>query len=330
MSTPVSIVYPDQTGDTSDYNIPFDYLSQAYVKATVDGVDASFTFLSTYTIQMDANPVGDLRIYRETPSGALINVYSDGSILIDDDLNSSFWQSLHVAEEVADKLMEKEGTGHWDAKALRVTNVSDPTDPQDAATKNWAETAMSSQLAIAAGHASAALSHKNDAASAKTAAEAARDTALGYRDTVAADKAIVAADKTTVAADKALVAADKATVATDKAAVTADRATVITARDTVAADKAAVSADKATVSADKDAVAADRVTVAADKAAAEGFKNAAETARDEAVSAAAALGAVRINGSGEVEFEVSGVVVAKIDASGNFLVAGDIGVQQTL
>lgn len=79
-----------------------------------------------------------------------------------------------------------------------------------------------------------------------------------------------------------------------------------------------------------DAAAADRITVAADKAATLGYRNDAATSAAAAASSAAALGSVSIDGSGEVLFVVGGVTVAKITASGDFLVAGDIGINQTL
>src|SRR5690606_7311027 len=97
------VLYPGQTGSTTDYSIPFDYLSRDFVKATVDGVDAPFSFLSSNMIRFSTAPVGDLRIFRSTPAEELINTYTDGSILIDDDLNESYTQTLHVSEEIQDK-----------------------------------------------------------------------------------------------------------------------------------------------------------------------------------------------------------------------------------
>ena len=61
------------------------------------------------------------------------------------------------------------------------------------------------------------------------------------------------------------------------------------------------------------------------------YRNQAEGFRDEAQTAAQALGAVEIKRLGrEWSSTVNGTAVAKIDASGNFLVAGDIGVQQNI
>lgn len=98
------VIYPDQTGDTTDYSLSFNYLSRNFVKATVDGVEAPFTFLSSHMIRFDEAPVGELKIYRETDATELINTYSDGSILIDDDLNESYYQTLHVSEEIDNRL----------------------------------------------------------------------------------------------------------------------------------------------------------------------------------------------------------------------------------
>lgn len=176
------VFYPSETGSTTDYSVPFEYLSQGFVKATVNGVSAPFTFLSTYMIRFSVAPVGALKIYRQT-NKAPINTFYNGSILVDDELNGSFLQSLHVSEEVAENAMQTASDGAWDATNLRIKNVANPVNANDAVNKGWYDVTIDADKAYI------------DAAKA----------------TVAADKAIVAADKGIVAADKATVAADKAT-----------------------------------------------------------------------------------------------------------------------
>ncbi|WP_353654461.1 phage tail fiber protein [Mesorhizobium sp. C089B] len=50
------VFYPSATGSTTDYSVPFEYLSQTFVKATVNGASVPFTFLSTYMIRFTTAP----------------------------------------------------------------------------------------------------------------------------------------------------------------------------------------------------------------------------------------------------------------------------------
>ena len=135
------VEYPDADGTQVTYSIPFEYLAKSHVKASVDGEEVSFSFTSTYVVTFDTAPSGYLLIYRETPSDELINEYTDGSALIDDELNSSFYQALFVAEEAAESaylaLMRDLSDGKYDAGSHGIKNVADPEDDQDAATKGW-------------------------------------------------------------------------------------------------------------------------------------------------------------------------------------------------
>lgn len=165
------IVYPNETGSTTDYSVPFEYLSSEFVKATVDGVSAPFTFLSTYMIRFEVAPVGRLKIYRETQKDELINTYEDGSILIDDDLNASFLQSLHVAEEVAESSLQQNISGDWSALNLRVVDVADPEDSSDAANKEYVDSRLAQDVAEVQADRIAAETAKDLAVQAKDGAD---------------------------------------------------------------------------------------------------------------------------------------------------------------
>ncbi len=134
-----SIVYPGQTGVQTAYPLPFEYLSRSHVKATVDGIEVAFTFSSTFMISISPAPVGDLRIYRETPKDEPVNTYTDGSVLLSVDLNASFIQSVFIAQEVSDQLPVKTLSGNWNMANLRVTQVADPVDLNDAANREFVE-----------------------------------------------------------------------------------------------------------------------------------------------------------------------------------------------
>lgn len=187
-------LYPALTGAVTDFALNFEYLDKTHVKATVEGASVPFTFLSTYLVRLAVAPVGELKVYRETPTDELINEYTDGSVLVDDQLNRSFLQSVFVAEEVADNAMRQNDDGSWNVAGLRLADLGTPTLPSDAVTKEYADeqavAALASQttteaakdLAVvsstAAGiSAAAALSAKEQAEAAVKAAENHADTA---------------------------------------------------------------------------------------------------------------------------------------------------------
>lgn len=135
------VVYPYADGSVTQFSVPFDYLAKEHVKATVDGVEAPFTFLSTNMIVFDTAPNGVLKIYRETPTGDLVNTFFDGSVLIDDELNAALTQSLFVTEEARDQLdttlRDADGTATFDARGGRIVNLAPPIEGDDPVTMGW-------------------------------------------------------------------------------------------------------------------------------------------------------------------------------------------------
>ncbi|MER9205208.1 phage tail fiber protein [Mesorhizobium sp. M0771] len=214
------VFYPSATGSTTDYSVPFEYLSQTFVKATVNGASVPFTFLSTYMIRFTTAPVGALKIYRQT-SKAPVNTYINGSILVDSQLNGSFLQSLHVSEEVADNAMQVATDGSWDATNLKLKNLAAPTVGTDATNKTYVDTRfdadkvqVDASKTAAANSAAAALASQNAAATSATNAATSKtgaDTAKAGADTAKAG----ADTSATNAATSATLAGDWASKAQD-------------------------------------------------------------------------------------------------------------------
>lgn len=96
------------TGDgvTTQFDITFAYRLASTVKATVDGVEATFTFINDSRIEFDEAPANgsEIKIYRETPLVPAEVTFADGAILTDDDLNNSVAQSRDATEEVRSDL----------------------------------------------------------------------------------------------------------------------------------------------------------------------------------------------------------------------------------
>lgn len=206
-----SVLYPDQDGSVRDFAVPFEYLSEDYVKVTVDDVDASFTFLSTYLVRMDAYPTGDVRVYRQTPVDP-INEYTDGSVLVDDDLNLSFLQALHVSEEAND------------GSALAIEYADETRDLVDAATA--AAAAATSAANTATATAADAVDTADDAIAiantANTTANTANTTANNAQTAVTA--AVADIDAALVDINAALVDVNAVVDDVDAAVATANAA----------------------------------------------------------------------------------------------------------
>ncbi len=239
-----SIVYPGLTGVQSTFSIPFEYLARHHVKVTLDGepLETGVSFSGSFMLSITPAPVGDLRIYRQTPSEGTINDFQDGSVLLADELNASFIQSIFISQEVQGDLPGKTPEGNWDMDGLRLSNVGTPVDPTDAVTKGYLEDTYHSGVdageaaaAAAASAAAAAVSKtaaeaaQTGAQSAKNAAEDARDAAgvsetnaaasaaaaLAYRNTAELHKNAAAQSATDADADR--IAAQSAKVAAEDA-----------------------------------------------------------------------------------------------------------------
>ena len=111
--------------------------------------------------------------------------------------------------------------GDLDAGSNKITDLADPTLAQDAVTKNWAETGMSSQLVQAttqatnaATSATAAATSETNAATSETNAAASATAAAASETNAAASDAAATASATTAAAEATAAAASQAAAAT--------------------------------------------------------------------------------------------------------------------
>lgn len=143
-------------GSTTIFNIPFGYLDPSHISVFLDGVETVYSWVGPSAISVDPAPADGVvvRVKRDTPNTPVVD-FRDGESLTETDLDTVNLQSLYIAQEGADDLtdtLQTADTGQFDAVNKRIENIATPVNPNDAVTKEWAETSMSSTLgqAIAA------------------------------------------------------------------------------------------------------------------------------------------------------------------------------------
>jgi hypothetical protein len=188
---PTIVSYPGD-GVTKNFTFQFDYISQQYVKVRVDGDIVPFTFTSAKAISVSTAPLAGqtLVITRETDRERLVD-FTDGSVLIEEDLDLSALQAIHIVQEALDlsgASLSLEADGSLGASFRRISGLGDPDNERDAVTRRWAETAMSSQLQQAS-------TERAAAETARSGAEGARDVAIGARDSASQSSAAALASK---------------------------------------------------------------------------------------------------------------------------------------
>lgn len=233
---PLSYAHSSGDGSNRLFDVPCEYLSKAHVTVRVDGVLVSFSWIDTYRLQTTmAPPSGSVvEVRRVTPRVDRLVTFTDGSTLVQSDLNTSTLQSFFLAQEAFDQgaaSMAVTEDGQFSALNRRITSLANPVNAQDAVTKLWAETAMSSQLvqatqkavdaaASAAQSESSAVNSDNRAA----AALASKNAAAGSASAAAQSEASSIANKNQTQLDRAATAADRAQTGLDRDAAAASAA----------------------------------------------------------------------------------------------------------
>ena len=131
-------------GSQTNFSVPFDYLRPSFVHVAVNDAEVSEGFtISNRMVMFDSAPAKDavVHIYRSTPITRLVS-WADASILKAIDMTIAEVQQLHILEEGQDWsktnsiILDRE-SGAWQGRNYRLTNISDPVDAQDVATKHY-------------------------------------------------------------------------------------------------------------------------------------------------------------------------------------------------
>ena len=137
------------TGDnsTTSYSIPFSYRSTADLTVTLAGsVTTAFSLNSAgTTLTFNSAPAQDaaIEIRRRTSQTTKLVDYASGSVLTENDLDTdsdqAFFMSQEAIDDAGDVIKVSNTDFQWDAQNKRLTNVADPVNAQDLATKNYLE-----------------------------------------------------------------------------------------------------------------------------------------------------------------------------------------------
>ena len=137
------------TGNTQTYTIGFPFRETADVVVKVDGVTktqgADYTFtggnaLINFTVAPALN--ANIAITRTTSQSTRLVDYTAGAVFKEADLDTDSIQGFFMAQEaidIANDAISKDANNRFDAENLRIINLADPLDVQDAATKSYVQ-----------------------------------------------------------------------------------------------------------------------------------------------------------------------------------------------
>lgn len=205
------------TSSQTDFNISFNYLQESHVVVSVDGVEQTQGSSDDYTIVSSGTVVrfnsgrtsGEtVVLQRNSGQSSRITDYTAGP-LAEADLDNDSLQAFYMAQEaidIANIAMGLDTNEEWDAETKPINNVTDPTDAQDAATKNYVDGvalgSFPSPLAVGSGGTGGAT-----AAAARSNLSAQEDVITTQGDVVrggsggAAERVALGADNTVLASD---------------------------------------------------------------------------------------------------------------------------------
>lgn len=249
------VQYQQTVSGTTNFTVPFPYISKDHVKASVDGTDVTFTWVNNNTIKLSTAPaVGAIiDIRRETERVNLLVDFQDASTITEKQLDLATQQSFYIAQEAFDATggtMAVANDGSYSANNRRISNVGDPNSDDDAANVKYVKGVLSSGY---------------DAYQERLLADAARNKAQQWADngenvSVETGKysAKHHATKAAISAANAATSESNAAVSATNASSSANTAATKASDATNSATSAANSATTATNEANRSKTEADR------------------------------------------------------------------------
>jgi hypothetical protein len=115
-------------GVTTDYTFSFPYLEQSHIGVTVNGVQATFSWVNANTIRLAAAaPNGQaVRISRNSNRQARLSDYQDAQVLTEEQMDYDAKQLFYVAQEAFDAVAEAPVGGDM-RRSMNLSDVYDIT-----------------------------------------------------------------------------------------------------------------------------------------------------------------------------------------------------------
>lgn len=128
---------------TQDIQCDIEYLDKSYIHVYLDGVETTgYTWTSATNIRLSTALTADTTVLliRKTEREYLYIEFASGSPFIEVNVDSQNTQFLHLAQELVEGRAIPGFYGNISMNGYRITNVADPEDLQDVATKDYVDT----------------------------------------------------------------------------------------------------------------------------------------------------------------------------------------------